>query len=103
MHTLLPCAFSRTSQTFAWIKPADNLMVVDARLRQEGGRSAGPLPQIHRHPAPVVLVVLKNPPEITMTEWLNEGNLPASLHPGTSRVRAAPWSTAASSAASSRI
>jgi recombination associated protein RdgC len=30
MHTLLPRAFSRTSQTFAWINPADNLMVVDA-------------------------------------------------------------------------
>ena len=30
MHTLLPRAFSRTSQTFAWISPTDNLMVVDA-------------------------------------------------------------------------
>ncbi len=28
---------------------------------------------------PVVPVALKNPPEITMTEWLNEGNLPASF------------------------
>ncbi|MGX9080153.1 recombination-associated protein RdgC, partial [Klebsiella pneumoniae] len=28
---------------------------------------------------PVVPVALKNPPEITMTEWLSEGNLPATF------------------------
>ena len=50
MHTLLPRAFSRTSQTFAWINPADNLMVVDAGSSQEGGRSAGAPAQIHRLP-----------------------------------------------------
>ncbi|MGS3175063.1 recombination-associated protein RdgC [Aeromonas sanarellii] len=78
MHTLLPRAFSRTSQTFAWINPADNLMVVDAGSAKKADdllallrKSIGSLP--------VVPVALKNPPEITMTEWLNEGNLPAAF------------------------
>ena len=78
MHTLLPRAFSRTSQTFAWISPADKLMVVDAGSAKKADdllallrKSIGTLP--------VVPVALKNPPEITMTEWLNEGNLPASF------------------------
>ncbi|BCS48651.1 recombination-associated protein RdgC [Aeromonas jandaei] len=78
LHTLLPRAFSRTSQTFAWINPADNLMVVDAGSAKKADdllallrKSIGSLP--------VVPVALKNPPEITMTEWLNEGNLPASF------------------------
>ncbi|QFI55334.1 recombination-associated protein RdgC [Aeromonas simiae] len=78
LHTLLPRAFSRTSQTFAWINPADNLMVVDAGSAKKADdllallrKSIGTLP--------VVPVALKNPPEITMTEWLNEGNLPSSF------------------------
>lgn len=78
MHTLLPRAFSRTSQTFAWLSPANNLLVVDAPSAKKAEdllallrKSIGSLP--------VVPLALKNPPEITMTEWLREGNLPASF------------------------
>lgn len=30
LHTLLPRAFPRSSQTFLWINPAENYLVVDA-------------------------------------------------------------------------
>ncbi|HCG2921407.1 MULTISPECIES: recombination-associated protein RdgC [Gammaproteobacteria] len=78
LHTLLPRAFSRTNQTLAWLNPAENLLVVDSSSAKRADdllallrKSIGSLP--------VVPVALKNPPEITMTEWLNEGNLPASF------------------------
>ncbi|MFQ2093810.1 recombination-associated protein RdgC [Aeromonas taiwanensis] len=76
MHTLLPRAFSRTSQTFAWLNPADGLLMVDASSAKKADdvlallrKSIGSLP--------VVPVVLKNPPEITMTEWLSKSIVPA--------------------------
>ncbi|MBS2781691.1 recombination-associated protein RdgC [Aeromonas salmonicida] len=78
LHTLLPRAFSRTTNTFAWINAADGLLIVDASSAKKAEdvlallrKSIGSLP--------VVPVALKNPPEITMTEWLQEGNLPATF------------------------
>ncbi|AYO63732.1 recombination associated protein [Aeromonas salmonicida subsp. salmonicida] len=78
LHTLLPRAFSRTTNTFAWINAADGLLIVDASSAKKAEdvlallrKSIGSLP--------VVPVALKNPPEITMTEWLQQGNLPASF------------------------
>ncbi|WP_323914836.1 recombination-associated protein RdgC [Aeromonas veronii] len=78
LHTLLPRAFSRTANTYAWINPADGLLMVDAPSTKKAEdvlallrKSIGSLP--------VVPVALKNPPEITMTEWLQEGNLPDSF------------------------
>ena len=41
-------AFSRTSQTFAWINPADNLMVVDAGSAKKADDLLGAAAQIHR-------------------------------------------------------
>ena len=43
MHTLLPPAFSRTSQTFARDQPRRQPDGGGCRLRQEGGRPAGAL------------------------------------------------------------
>ena len=78
LHTLLPRAFSRATNTFAWINAADGLLIVDASSTKKADdvlallrKSIGSLP--------VVPVALKNPPEITMTEWLQEGNLPAAF------------------------
>ncbi|MEV3818186.1 recombination-associated protein RdgC [Aeromonas salmonicida] len=78
LHTLLPSAFSRTTNTFAWINAADGLLIVDASSAKKAEdvlallrKSIGSLP--------VVPVALKNPPEITMTEWLQQGNLPAAF------------------------
>ncbi|WP_324019430.1 recombination-associated protein RdgC [Aeromonas hydrophila] len=78
LHTLLPRAFSRTTNTFAWINAANGLLIVDASSAKKADdvlallrKSIGSLP--------VVPVALKNPPEITMTEWLQQGNLPATF------------------------
>ncbi|MCH7369850.1 recombination-associated protein RdgC [Aeromonas sp. MR16] len=78
LHTLLPRAFSRTSNTVIWINPADGLLMVDASSVKKADdvlallrKSIGTLP--------AVPIALKNPPELTMTEWLNEGNLPAAF------------------------
>ncbi|MGU5817820.1 recombination-associated protein RdgC [Aeromonas caviae] len=78
LHTLLPRAFSRTSQTLVWICPDEHLVVVDAASAKKADdalallrKSIGSLP--------VVLVAMKSPPEITMTGWLKDGDLPASF------------------------
>ncbi|SIR65632.1 recombination associated protein RdgC [Aeromonas sp. RU39B] len=78
LRTLLPRAFSRTSQTFVWINPADGLLAVDA----SSGKKADDVLSLLRKSIgtlPVVPVALKNPPEITMTEWLKESTVPAGF------------------------
>lgn len=76
LFSLLPRAFSRHVNTFAWINPEDGYLVVDAPSAKKADdvlallrKSIGSLP--------VVPVSLKNPPEITMTGWLNSGIPPA--------------------------
>jgi len=78
LHTLLPRAFSRATNIFLWINPADGLLTVDAPSAKKADdvlvllrKSLGTLP--------AVPIALKNPPELTMTKWLNEGNLPAAF------------------------
>ena len=69
--TLLPRAFTRYSQTLVWVNPADGYVVVDAGSAKKADdvlallrKSIGSLP--------VVPLALNNPPEITMTDWLND-------------------------------
>ena len=76
--TLLPRAFTRHSQTYLWINPADGYVAVDAGSVKKADdvlallrKSIGSLP--------VVPLALKNPPEITMTEWLNGTTPPAGF------------------------
>ena len=78
LMTLLPRAFTRHSQTFLWINPADGYVAVDAGSVKKADdvlallrKSIGSLP--------VVPLALKNPPEITMTEWLNGTTPPAGF------------------------
>ena len=75
---LLPRAFSRTSQTFAWIDPESDMLYVDA----SSTRKAEELISLLRKTLgslPVVPIQLKNQADVVMTDWLTEGNIPANF------------------------
>lgn len=75
---LLPRAFSRTSQTYAWIDPESDMFYVDA----SSARKAEELISLLRKTLgslPVVPIQLKNQSDVVMTDWLVEGNIPANF------------------------
>ncbi|NIF23438.1 recombination-associated protein RdgC [Candidatus Pantoea multigeneris] len=76
LHSLLPRAFSRFSQTFIWIDSVNNLIAVDCASAKKAEdtlallrKSLGSLP--------VVPLTLENPVELTLTQWVRSGDLPA--------------------------
>jgi len=75
---LLPRAFSRTSQTYAWIDNETNMLYVDS----SSARKAEELISLLRKTLgslPVVPVQLQNQTDVVMTDWLVEGNIPANF------------------------
>lgn len=72
VHQLLPRAFPRSSQTFAWICPSQDLLVVDA----SSAKKADDITALLRKcigSLPVVPLTLETPADVTMTDWLNQG------------------------------
>jgi len=75
---LLPRAFSRTSQTYAWIDNETKMLYVDC----SSARKAEELISLLRKTLgslPVVPVQLQNQTDVVMTDWLVEGNIPANF------------------------
>ncbi|MBS0968215.1 recombination-associated protein RdgC [Chimaeribacter arupi] len=78
LHTLLPRAFSRFNQTFLWIDTVNGLIMIDCASAKKAEdtlallrKSLGSLP--------VVPLTLEKPIELTLTEWVRAGELPAGF------------------------
>ncbi|WP_340615014.1 recombination-associated protein RdgC [Xenorhabdus thailandensis] len=76
IHTLLPRAFSRFSQTYIWIDTVNHLIIVDAASAKRAEDNLALLRKTLGS-LPVVPLTFTNPIELTLTKWVRSGDLPA--------------------------
>ncbi|MDC9592851.1 recombination-associated protein RdgC [Xenorhabdus sp. IM139775] len=76
IHTLLPRAFSRFSQTYIWIDTVNHLIIVDAASAKRAEDNLALLRKTLGS-LPVVPLTFTDPIELTLTKWVRSGDLPA--------------------------
>ncbi|HFF8438254.1 TPA: recombination-associated protein RdgC [Serratia marcescens] len=78
LHSLLPRAFSRFNQTFMWIDTVNDLIMVDATSAK---RAEDTLALLRKSlgSLPVVPLTMESPIELTLTEWVRSGEMPAGF------------------------
>lgn len=83
LHSLLPRAFTKDSFTQIWIDTKSGLITVDASSAKKA-EDALALLRKSLGSLPVTPVTLSDPIELTLTEWLKSGELPAGFSLGDS-------------------
>ncbi|GAA0428284.1 recombination-associated protein RdgC [Aeromonas salmonicida] len=77
LATLLPHAYTKRASTYLWYQPSSGLMAVFAK-----GKAADDMLAMLRKTIgslPALPIGVKNPPEVTMTTWLQEATIPAGF------------------------
>lgn len=77
LATLLPHAYTKRTSTYLWYQPSSGLMAVFAK-----GKAADDMLAMLRKTIgslPALPIAVKNPPEVTMTTWLQEATIPAGF------------------------
>lgn len=78
LHSLMPRAFSRYSQTFMWID-LDNSLIMVAVASAKKAEDMLALLRKSLGSLPVVPLTMETPIELTLTEWVRSGQPPAGL------------------------
>ena len=78
LHTLLPRAFSRFTTTVMWIDTNSGLVIVDSNSFKRA-EDALALLRKSLGSLPVVPLTMESPVELTLTEWVRSGSLPAGF------------------------
>ncbi|MND21206.1 Recombination-associated protein RdgC [compost metagenome] len=77
LASLLPTAYTKRSSTYLWYHKESGLLVVFAKGKAADDALAMLRKTIGSLPA--IPVAVKNPPEVTMTTWLQEATIPAGF------------------------
>jgi len=75
VFSLLPKAFTKSSLQYAYISPKEGLLIINAASSNRAEELMTCLRDTLGS-LPVIPVIAKNTPQVTMTQWIESGNLP---------------------------
>jgi len=78
LHTLLPITLPKTTRTYIWIDKQAGLLIVDAASARRA-EDVNALLRKTLGSLPVVPLTMEKPIELTLTEWVRSGQLPAGI------------------------